>query len=179
MRINLFGGPCSGKSTLASFVFASLKMRGLNIELISEYIKTWAYEKRELRGCDQFYVFAKQWRKEDIILRNGVDHLISDSPLLLQCIYAQKYGAEGAEQIRDVAIQIENRTPSLNIVLERRPGDYKSEGRWQDEKAAFAMDDYIRSFLNDNEVLYSSLPNDASYVLEYVVEYMKATGIKV
>ena len=37
--INLIGGPCSGKSTVAAELFARLKKMGIKTELVSEYIK--------------------------------------------------------------------------------------------------------------------------------------------
>ena len=37
--INLIGGPCSGKSTIAAELFARLKKMGIHCELVSEYIK--------------------------------------------------------------------------------------------------------------------------------------------
>lgn len=37
--VNLFGGPGSGKSTGAAYVFARLKMLGYNAELVTEFAK--------------------------------------------------------------------------------------------------------------------------------------------
>lgn len=41
--VNLFGAPGAGKSTLAAYVFAKLKMAGVNAELVTEFAKdkTW------------------------------------------------------------------------------------------------------------------------------------------
>ena len=39
MIINLFGGPGTGKSTGAAYIFAKLKMCGVNCELITEFAK--------------------------------------------------------------------------------------------------------------------------------------------
>lgn len=43
--INLFGGPGSGKSTGAAYIFSQLKMKGINCELITEYAKDKTWEK--------------------------------------------------------------------------------------------------------------------------------------
>jgi adenylylsulfate kinase-like enzyme len=37
--INLFGGPGTGKSTLAAALFTDLKMKGINAELVTEFAK--------------------------------------------------------------------------------------------------------------------------------------------
>ena len=39
MRINFLGGPSSGKSTTAAWLFAQLKDRQASIELVTEYVK--------------------------------------------------------------------------------------------------------------------------------------------
>ena len=47
---NLFGSPGTGKSTLAAYVFAKLKMLGINCELVTEFAKdkTWENNKTAL-----------------------------------------------------------------------------------------------------------------------------------
>ncbi len=174
MRINLFAGPCVGKSTIAAYAFAQMKIKGFNIEHINEYVKVWAYEKRKLEGCDQFYIFAKQWRKEDILLRNGVDHIITDSPLLMQCMYAEKYGAEGAEEILTRALKLEEKMHpvyrTMNIFLERVNGTYQQKGRYQTEAEAIELDNYILNFLKEHNVAFTAMPNDAHLVSEYCMK---------
>jgi hypothetical protein len=152
----------------------------LNIELISEYIKTWAYEKRELKGCDQFYIFAKQWRKEDIILRNGVDHLVTDSPIMLGAAYSSKYGSEGHQDILSTARKIEAKGgawKAINIFLERDDSQYKEVGRWQDLKSAKEMDEFTKRFLHDNDVPFKCVPNNPEVVLAYVTRQLADNGV--
>ena len=43
--VNLYGAPGSGKSTGAAYIFAELKMLGINCELITEFASD---EKREI-----------------------------------------------------------------------------------------------------------------------------------
>jgi ABC-type multidrug transport system ATPase subunit len=66
--INLFGGPGSGKSTTAAYLYAGLKNQGVNAELIREYVKDWAYESRTVGVFDQLYFFGKQVRRETFSL---------------------------------------------------------------------------------------------------------------
>ena len=60
--INLFGGPSTGKSTLAALLFGTLKSKyDLNCEYVNEYAKDLVYEKRnQILLKDQLYIFAKQ-----------------------------------------------------------------------------------------------------------------------
>ena len=56
--INLFGGPGCGKSTTAADLFARMKLRGLSVELVTEYAKDVVWDEKaaatilELIGVD-------------------------------------------------------------------------------------------------------------------------------
>jgi len=43
--VNLLGSPGVGKSTGAAYIFAMLKFRDLNVELITEFAKDKVYEE--------------------------------------------------------------------------------------------------------------------------------------
>lgn len=129
----------------------------IQVDLVQEYIKVWAWEGRKPTGFDQFYVCAKQMRKEEIPLRSGVDVIVTDSPLLLQCFYAKKYGVKGWEKLIDIVNIFEEQYPSLHIFLERGERPYISQGRYQNHEEAKEMDEYIKSMLKDNVKEYSSM----------------------
>jgi hypothetical protein len=44
--VNLLGGPCCSKSTMASDLFANLKWKGIDCELTGEYAKDLTWERR-------------------------------------------------------------------------------------------------------------------------------------
>lgn len=92
--INLYGGPGTGKSTTAAWLFALLKARGINAEYVQEYVKQWAWEERQPVKYDQFYFFGKQSRKEYSLFKN-VDVIITDSPVSLSSYYAKLFGTKG------------------------------------------------------------------------------------
>jgi hypothetical protein len=145
MRINLFGGPGVGKTTLASSVFASLRKQGVQCALVTEWIKQWAYEGREQRGFDPFYAFARQLHSEEESLRH-VGYTISDSPVYLQCMYADKNAADIAPDMWRIAHAYELAYPSLNYYV-IRDGSYEQNGRWESEDEALEMDLHIRAKL--------------------------------
>lgn len=146
-RINLYAGPCAGKSITASSIFTEFKKRGMKIELVSEWIKTWAYQKYQLKSFDQFYCFAKQLRKEDTLLSNGVDIIVTDSPLILNVCYTKKHKFPYWKQCLKVALEFEQKFPSINIFLDRGSLRYNQEGRYENLQEAQQMDKYIKKLL--------------------------------
>ena len=57
--VNLFGAPGAGKSTLAAYIFSKLKMRDINVELITEFAKDKTWEKNFSALKNQAYMFGK------------------------------------------------------------------------------------------------------------------------
>jgi len=169
-RINLFAGPGAGKSTAAAAIYSDLKRRGYSVELINEYIKGWAYEAREVKPYDQLYVFAKQLRKEELVLRNGVDLIVTDSPILLSISYARKYGFKDWKALLDVACGFEKEYPSLNIYLDRGDCPYQEDGRWETRKQAVEMDRQIKELMEEWLNNWTESPYDAHAALVEIVE---------
>lgn len=176
VRLNLFGGPGCGKSTTAALVFGKLKLLGCSVELVPEYIKAWAYEKRELDSFDQVYIFAKQQRLEDRVLRAGVQIVVTDSPLYLQCMYARRYGSVGWEELIGLAGKFEEKYPSLNILLKRHNGKYDTAGRYQTKDEALVVDQEIREFLDGHKIPYVECENDPQEIV--VLALHLAKGLK-
>jgi hypothetical protein len=147
MKINLWGGPGCGKTSVASGIFYHMKNLKMNVELVSEYIKTWAYEKKNTQSYDQLYVFAKQLRTEDLFLRNGVDHIITDSPVPMQIYYARKYNFDCWKELLNIAKSFDSKTKSINIFLDRTGIDYENNGRFENEIEAKEADCKIYEFM--------------------------------
>jgi len=133
MRINLFGGPGSGKSTTAARVFSELKEKKTSIEHVGEYVKSWAYQRRTIKKFDQVYLFAKQQQYEYRYLSCGVKNIITDSPCFLSYIYGAKYNED--PKIANALLQLskiyDEDYPSVNIFIHRGEKDYVPEGRYQ------------------------------------------------
>jgi nicotinamide riboside kinase len=147
-RINLFGGPGIGKSTIASGMFSEFKRRDLSVELVTEFVKSWASQKREIKKYDQVYLFGKQQHYEYQWLVNGVKIVITDSPTLLSTIYARKYLCEDlADTLRGLDDMYERDFPSVNILLERGDNEYKEDQRYQTYEEAVELDNIIKSEL--------------------------------
>lgn len=172
-RINLFGGPGVGKSSTAAKIFSILKQQNYNIEIVSEWIKTWSYQKYQLKSFDQFYCFGKQLRKEDVLLSNGVQLVISDSPLILNVSYSKKYNHEYWRPCLHIAELYERKYPSLNILL-HRDVPYETKGRYESYHEAVFMDNYIHQFLKENNIKYlKSRTLDFDNILNYILGEIK------
>lgn len=140
--INIFGGPGTGKSTLAAALFAKMKIGGLSVELVSEYAKQMVFENRDnVLKDDQLYIFAKQHRKL-LVLRNTVDYVITDSPFIQGFVYLRQntQSIYNENEFGNLIKGTFNSYPNLNIFLEKSSAvKYEQMGRYQDEASAAAV----------------------------------------
>ena len=152
--INLFGGPGSGKSTTAALLFARMKLLGLHVELVREYVKYWAWNDRKVREWDQLYLLGKQSAYESM-LYGKVDYIVTDSPILLAGAF-QEFRSKGKDKYVSIAAQsfIEhakrNNVTYLNFLL-NRCGPYDERGRWETREEAEEIDSFIRDYVNTYE----------------------------
>jgi len=157
------GGPGIGKSTLAAWVFAELKMQGIEVEHCSEYVKAWTFIGRPPQSFDQIYLFGKQLHKEDIVLRSDEKvSIISESPIFLSCCYAKNYNAPGWQHLIALSQEFEKRFPSLNFFVTREGCPYNTHGRFQNFEAAQMMDRVIKETMVEYKVPFEEIRFDAS-----------------
>lgn len=143
-RINLFAGSGAGKSTTAAYIFAKLKEEQFTIELINEYVKAWAHQGRKPTSFDQIYLFGKQVHMEDRVLRNGVDFIVTDSPIALSPMYAAKYCSPAmSDHLWSLSHLIDMKYPPINIFLRRKDRFFKQQGRFENLEQAKEMDTFI------------------------------------
>jgi RecA/RadA recombinase len=149
-RINIFGGPGVGKSTLAAQIFGHLRQQGQSAELVQEWFKTWAYAGHQAKSFDYVYAFANQLHAEDQLLQAGVKIIISDSPMYLQCIYAYRHKLPFAGELLQIAKRFEATYPSINFVIDRPQFQvYEQAGRYETLDQAIEMDRFIVQLLDD------------------------------
>jgi RecA/RadA recombinase len=174
LRINFYGGPGVGKSTLAAHLFAWLKQEGFDTELAQEWIKTWVYQNRRMASFDYVYTFANQLHTEDRLLQAGINIVVTDSPLYLQVIYALHQKMEAANELWKIARRFEAAYPSVNFVVARQTA-YKPLGRYETAQQAAAMDPIIQSQLESWSVPFTTIqPGDVNRV---IAELDKQYGI--
>lgn len=174
MRINLYAGPGAGKSTTAAMLFGELKVRGYSIELVSEYVKSWAVEKRNVVAFDQIYLMGKQLHYEHRFLSNGIKHIVTDSPVLLSACYTRAFYPELngiADHMEGMIAEYERHYPSLNIFLERGEKEYKEEGRYQTKEEAKQLDRIIKGTLMTLDIPFRAFGfGQHDQILDYVIQ---------
>lgn len=151
--INLFGAPGTGKSTTAAGLFSLMKLQGYNVELVTEFAKQLVWSERSLELQDQVYITAKQYHKM-FILRNSVDVIITDSPLLLGKLYTELH----KDLVDNMCTTLFNSFDNMNILLTRvKP--YYDVGRLQTEEMSDKLQQDIFELLKD--IPHSILPANA------------------
>lgn len=152
--VNLFGGPGTGKSLLATRLFSDLKSKSINAEYVSEYAKALEWGREYAKLGDQLYVTAKQNRKL-MRLDKRVDVAVTDAPLLLGLHYAvpEFLGNSYATLLHELFKGYDN----LNIFV-TRCFPYNTNGRRQSEAEAKAADANILRLLEKGGYPFVTVP---------------------
>lgn len=174
--INLYGGPGTGKSTSAAYLYYILKKSHVNAELVREYVKDWAWEGRQISTNDQIYFLGKQVRRESM-LYGKVDVIVTDSPVMMNLYYAQRYCPQTlGEGIRASTLSFYRQAADdghkhVHVMLKRNK-PYKSEGRYQMEDEAREIDEGVRLVLSTLRVPFIESTPDEEDLLK-VLEKIK------
>lgn len=164
MFVNLFAGPGVGKSTTAADLFAAMKRRGDSVELVTEYVKSWAWEERKPVTYDQFYFFGKQSRREHV-LTDRVEVVVTDAPSIITCYYTQVYGeASTATIFRMMALEyrrmLSDAGHTFFDVFLKRVKPYDPRGRFQSAEQAAAVDVDLRAYLDSLKIPLFTIAGD-------------------
>ena len=151
--INLFSGPCCGKSTTRAELFVKMKRNHLDIEEVSEYAKDLVWAGRQAELANQLQVIAKQYGRQKRLI-GKVDLTVSDSPLLLSIIYSD----ETQRSLKNLVMDLWEEFDNLNIFLIRPEGIYNPNGRTQNEEAALEIDNKIEIMLKYYSIPYIRVP---------------------
>lgn len=165
--INLFGGPGSGKSTIAAGLFYELKKRGYEVEMVREWVKQWAWEGKEMTYKDQMVVFGHQVL-EETALYGKVDIIITDSPLILSSFYEginykSHYLVPAAKKIMELAEK--DKVNYWNLLI-KRSWPYQSKGRFQTEAQADDLEKKMEQFLKSHSLTYEHVTSVDDILLE-------------
>lgn len=152
--VNLFAGPGVGKSTTAAGLFHRLKVAGRSVELVTEYAKDLTWEKNHCQLGNQMRILAEQHHRLHR-LDGQVDIVITDAPLLISAIYAERWLPDSFYSlVHDLHGLFNNR----NFYLERpKEARYETAGRNEDLSGAVALDRRIKCMLDVSPVPHISI----------------------
>jgi len=156
----LYGGPGTGKSTVCAGLYAQFKQHDYNAEMNREYIKEWVWEGRKVKSGDQTYFFAKQARRERQYMENGIEAIITDSPLILTHFYGLKY--DPFEREYNTSLQMLQQHHAIcqhygykvEHVFLKRTKEYNPAGRYQSEEEAKQVDVEMKEMLDNLGIEY-------------------------
>lgn len=173
--INLFGAPGAGKSTGAAIVFAELKKRGVNAELVTEFAKDKTWEGNAIAlGCQE-YVFGKQSYRL-ARCRADVDVIVTDSPLPLSLLYMSDPALTKDGAFREVVMNVFNSYNNLNYYVNRvKP--YNPKGRNQTESESDALAAPLKKLINENDISCVEINGDDEGYATVVKEVAEWLGL--
>jgi hypothetical protein len=169
--VSMFGAPGAGKSTLSSYVFAKLKMMGVNCELVSEFAKDKVWENNNEALSNQIYIFAKQYYRISRCA-DKVDVIVTDSPLFLSPFYNKDPDIDAP--LKELAFKIANKYNNLNYFI-RRVKKYNPVGRLQTEAESNEYGIRIKDMLKSFNVDYKEIDGDlmsADIVVQDVIDML-------
>lgn len=169
--INLFGAPGSGKSTGAAYIFARLKMKGIDAELVTEFAKDKVWEGTNKPLQNQCYVFGEQEFRLNRC--NGlVDVIVTDSPIPLSIVYNNQPNL--GEDFNRTVMNVFNSYKNLNYYL-KRVKPYSENGRLQSERESNDIGDKILKTITERQIEFREIDGDmAGYneIIEDVIAHI-------
>ena len=154
--VNLTGAPGAGKSTGAAIIFAELKKKGINAELVTEFAKdkTWYHNPTALGY--QEYVFGKQSYRL-ARCRNDVYVIVTDSPFPLRLIYNNNPALD--YHFEQVILNVFNTYENINFFVNRvKP--YNPKGRNQTAEESDQLSLRIKALYKDLNIDYVEINGD-------------------
>ena len=163
--LNLFSAPGGGKSTLRSGLFYQMKILGINCEDVTEFAKDVTWEGHHNLLSDQLYLLAQQNRKLER-LRNQVDWVITDSPLLLSLHYANDDYLPNS--FKNLVLDVWNSYDNYNIFINRNHA-YSAIGRNQNEEESLVIAYQLKDLLKNNNIDFDEV-NSHDNAIETILE---------
>ena len=173
-KINFYGGPGSGKSTVASVLYSDLKILQYTTELVREAAKDKVYQGVDLSQSDnnmQLIVFASQLERE-LLVSNHVDYIVSDSPLFLNAYYSK------SQYLLQVA-KDNNKEDDIHIWVERDANErFETKGRSHNERESKKIDLEMKKFLTEVcglnlLVVKGTAKEKSNFISNYIIKQHK------
>ena len=156
--INIFGGPGSGKSTIAHGLMYNMKKRKYRVEMAAEYAKDLVYEKSyHILKNKQMEIFEEQHRRVERYNDGTVDYVITDCPVFVGLTYTSEEYFKKYPYFEQYVADKFKEYDNLNLFL-KRVVSYVPEGRVQkDIEMAKKVDDLMKYYLNKHSIEYTEI----------------------
>ena len=142
--INLIGGPCSGKSTVAAELFARLKKMGIKTELVSEYIKDRIYEENKTMPNNQIAIFGME--HYNISNKLGkVEVIVHDGSFINNILYKK----EDNQEFDNLIVSEYHKFNNLDFFIKRGNIEFEDYGRIHNYEQSLELDEKIKQLYNN------------------------------
>lgn len=172
--VNFFGPPGAGKSTASAYIFAKLKMAGVNAELVTEFAKDKVWEESSETFKNQIHIFGEQSFRLSRC-KDKVDVILTDSPLPLSILYNQEEYL--TENFNAMVMDVFNSYSNVNYFV-KRVKRYNPIGRLQSEKESDELVRPLKNLLESRNIDFTEINGDVSdydKVFENILNLIKST----
>lgn len=164
--VNLYGGPGTGKSTMAGLLFSKLKNLGINCEVATEYAKDLTWQRSWDLLKNQVHVFGEQHRRVFTLL-DQVDVIVTDAPILCSIPYSDN------KPLHALIVSEYQKCRNFDVFLNRvKP--YNPSGRSQTLEQAMLIDITTREVLEEVRGAFDYCDLSVDGVEESVDEIIEA-----
>lgn len=173
--INFIAAPCVGKSTMASLLFAEMKMSHHSVEYVQEIAKKLIYEEKYEELNNQYNISKAQY---DIIkaVSKKVKYTITDSGLFVNLFYNREYKDNicNTEKVEKIFREKLDEFHNINIFLSRNNDfPYEQEGRVHDEKQSKEIEQRMEDMMIEYKLPYKkfvSYKGNLMNIIEYIYD---------
>lgn len=173
--INFIAGPGVGKSVMTSLIFAKMKMKGYNAEIVPEYAKqlVWTEEYELLNNQYHISYYQNKLLKA---LDGKTDFIVTDGCLLHGLVYnmINPHNTSDKDKTKKAILDWFNSSNNINIYLERNDNiEYEQEGRLQNLEEAIHVDNLLKFQLFDNKIDYKKFKSSEDKVHK-IIKYIES-----
>lgn len=169
--VNIYGGPCSGKSTSASGLFHYMKTQNYNVELVTEVAKDYVWSEHfKMLEQYQLDIFAQQNHRLER-LRGKVDWAITDSPLLLSHIYSPPGYYQTFYSLVD---EVFDSYDNINVILQRDFSSYDDSGRVHTQEQSEQITKQIEDILAARHYSYHIVSIDHGSLVDKLLDIINS-----
>lgn len=171
--VNFFGAPGAGKSTGAAYIFSQLKIKSVNVELVTEFAKDMTWEKNKKALTNQIYMLGNQLQR---IYRcqDEVDVIVTDSPLLLNILYNNNPILD--ENFENLVINIFNSYNNLNYYVQRVK-EYNPIGRNETKEESDIIATKLIKLLNNKNISFKYIEGQLEKYQEVVEDVLEVLNV--